>query len=153
MTNGFPRKPRALLDANILVSILISPDSTRSAAAAILERAEAGQFIAVVSVEAIEETERVASEKPWLANHIEPEAVGRLITALRTIAEVIPRLPGSAPRICRDPADDYLIAQAAVARVDLLITRDRDLLVLKEFSGVRIVDPITFLAWLRSAER
>lgn len=153
MTIGFARKPRVLLDANILISILVSPDSSRSAAAAILERAEEGQFIAVVSVETIEETERVASEKPWLASHIEPVAVGRLVAALRRIAEVTPRLPGPAPRICRDPADDYLIAQAAMAGVDLLVTRDRDLQALNEFSGVRIVDPVTFLAWLRSAER
>ena len=152
MTARLPRKPRVLLDANILVSILVSPDSARSAAAAILERAEEGQFIAVVSIEAIEETQRVALEKPWLASHVAPEAVARLIAALRKIAEVMPRLPEPAPRICRDPADDYLVAQAALARVDLLVSRDRDLLALDTFAGVRIVDPVAFLALLRSRQ-
>lgn len=152
MTADARRGARALVDANILVSILVSPDSSRSAAAAILERAELGQFTLVVPVEAIEETRRVASEKPWLASHVDPVDIERLVIALQRIAEVAPRLPEPAPRICRDPADDYLVAQAALARVDLLVTRDRDLLALKAFSGVRIVDPVTLLALLRSAE-
>lgn len=83
------RKPRALLDANILVSILVSPDSSRSAAAALLERAEAGCFIVVVSVETIEETRRVAAEKPWLASQIAPESVERLMAAIGRIAEAL----------------------------------------------------------------
>ena len=153
MTAGSSRIPRVMLDANILVSVLVSPDSARSAAAAIFELAEEGRFTAVVSVETIEETERVAAEKPWLADHVAPESVMRLVAALRRIAEVAPRLPEPAPRVCRDPADDYLIAQAALARVDLLITRDRDLLALGDFSGAQIVDPVTFLAWLRSLEQ
>ena len=152
MTAGSPRNPRVMLDANILVSVLVSPDSARSAAAAIFELAEEGRFTAVVSVETIEETERVSAEKPWLADRVAPESVTRLVAALRRIAEVAPRLPEPAPRICRDPADDYLIAQAALARVDLLVTRDRDLLDLGDLGPVRIVDPVAFLSLLRSMQ-
>lgn len=152
MTAGFTRKLRALLDANILVSTLVSPDSSRSAAAAIFKRAEAGQFSAVVSVEVIQEVERVASEKPWLSLHVRPGDVERLVMALSRIAEVVPRLQEVPPRICRDPSDDCLIAQAVLSRVDLLVFRDRDLLALEDVAGIRIVDPVTFLALLRSTE-
>jgi putative PIN family toxin of toxin-antitoxin system len=152
VTAGFTRNWRALLDANILVSILVSPDSSRSAAAAILERAEEAQFTAVVSVEVIQEVERVALEKPWLSHHVRPGDVERLVRALNRIAEVVPRLEDVPPRICRDPSDDYLVAQAVLSRVDLLVSRDRDLLALGDVAGVRIVDPVTFLAMLRSTE-
>jgi predicted nucleic acid-binding protein len=56
----------------------------------------------------------------------------------------------SPPEISRDPQDDYLLALAVVHEADYLVTRDRDLLDLGEVVGVKIVDPVTFLALLRS---
>jgi predicted nucleic acid-binding protein len=37
-------------------------------------------------------------------------------------------LTGSAPSLVRDPKDDYLLAAAAIANADVLVTGDRDLL-------------------------
>jgi predicted nucleic acid-binding protein len=67
------------------------------------------------------------------------------------VAEVPPQLEYLPPPICRDPGDDYLIAHAMLARADVLVTRDRDLLDLGAVAGVRIVDPRSFLRLLRSA--
>jgi putative PIN family toxin of toxin-antitoxin system len=146
-----PRNPRALIDANILISIMLSPDPARSAAAALLAEAEAGSFVAVVPIEALEEVERVTNEKAWLAKRMLPHAIDHLTAIFRRVGEVAPRLQQSAPSIARDPGDDYLLAQAVVARVDLLITLDRDLLDLGEVAGVRIVDPVTFLRMIRAS--
>lgn len=46
--------------------------------------------------------------------------------------------------ICRDPKDDYLLALSKVAKADLLITADEDLLVLGKYGRTRIVTPETF---------
>jgi putative PIN family toxin of toxin-antitoxin system len=41
--------------------------------------------------------------------------------------------------ICRDRKDNFLLALARDAKADFLISRDGDLLTLKEFEGTRIV--------------
>ena len=56
--------------------------------------------------------------------------------------------PGPAPRICRDPNDDYLLALAAAGAADYLVTRDEDLLVLQSHEGTQIVYPARFLQLL-----
>jgi len=49
------------------------------------------------------------------------------------------------PKVCRDPKDDYLLALAKTAKVDLLISGDEDLLVLKKYGKARILKPIAFM--------
>lgn len=41
--------------------------------------------------------------------------------------------------ISRDPDDDHVLACAAAAQVDLIVTRDKDLLVLNTYQGIPIV--------------
>jgi len=47
--------------------------------------------------------------------------------------------------VCRDPDDDLVLATALMVRADVIITGDKDLLVLKEHRGVRILSPRQFL--------
>lgn len=150
MSSKHPEPIRALLDANILVSILISPDPEKSAAAEILTLAEAKASAPVIPKEVLDEVRRVVASKPWLADRIPAEAVESLTAALGQVAEFAPTLPEPPPRITRDPGDDFLLAQAVLSGVEYLVTRDRDLLSLGEFAGVSIVEPATFLGVLRS---
>ena len=48
------------------------------------------------------------------------------------------------PTVCRDGADNGILAAALAGRCELLVTGDHDLLVLKEFQGMRIVTPAEF---------
>jgi uncharacterized protein len=143
---------RALLDANLLISALVSSDAARSAAAAVLFEAMSGAFVAVVPAEAIAEVARVAMEKPWLTARIPPYEIENLIQDLAIVADIPLAIERPLPRICRDPGDDYLIAHAILAQVDFLVTRDRDLLDLGDLGSVRIVDPVAFLSLLRSMQ-
>jgi uncharacterized protein len=144
---------RVLIDANVIISSLLSPDPARSAAAAVMQAAREGAFVLVVPVETVEEVMRVSAAKPWLTKHISTPDLEQVAGDLNEMAEVAPSLTVPPPKICRDRGDDYLIAQAVLAEVDLLVTRDRDLLSLGEVAGVRIVEPVTFLGLLRSTER
>ncbi len=150
MTERPARKRRAVIDANVLISTLLNSDPARSAAAAVVMAADAGAFSAVVPAEAIDEAVRVAASKPWLVARISPDAVQRLLPILGRVAEVAPPLFGPIPEVSRDPGDDYLVAQAVRAGTECLVTRDKDLLDLEEVAGVRIVDPVAFLALLRA---
>ena len=49
-----------------------------------------------------------------------------------------------APKVCRDPDDDLILAAALQAGCTHLVTGDNDLLVFKEFKGVVIVTPGAF---------
>lgn len=143
---------RALLDANLLISALVSSDPERSAAAAVLFEAIRGAFVAVVPAEAITEVARVAMENPWLTARIPPQELEKLIQDLTIVAEVPRALERPLARACPDPGDDYLIAHAILAQVNFLVTRDRDLLDMGDLGSVRIVDPVAFLSLLRSMQ-
>lgn len=52
---------------------------------------------------------------------------------------------GKIPSASRDVKDNKFLATAASAAADYLVTEDDDLLVIKEYQGVKIVDTATFL--------
>ncbi len=47
--------------------------------------------------------------------------------------------------VCRDPKDDMFLECAALAKAELLVTGDKDLLVLGSYTGIRIVTPVEYL--------
>ena len=49
------------------------------------------------------------------------------------------------PSVSRDPEDNKLLATAQAASADYLVAEDQDLLVLKEYQGVRIVTAAEFI--------
>jgi predicted nucleic acid-binding protein len=46
--------------------------------------------------------------------------------------------------VCRDPDDDHVLAAALGASADLILTGDKDLLVLRVYQGIRIRSPRQF---------
>ena len=54
--------------------------------------------------------------------------------------------PAAMPRVCRDRADDAILACALAARAGFLVTGDDDLLELRSFERIRIVRPRDFEA-------
>jgi putative PIN family toxin of toxin-antitoxin system len=47
----------------------------------------------------------------------------------------------------RDPKDNPIIACALTAKAEFIVTRDKDLLVLKEYAGIKILTPEEFLKY------
>ena len=43
--------------------------------------------------------------------------------------------------VCRDPKDDPVLADAASNAIDVIVTGDKDLLVLKNYKGIKIMMP------------
>ena len=48
---------------------------------------------------------------------------------------------GIVDHICRDPDDDEVLAVAATAKADAIVTGDKDLLTLKSNGGIPILSP------------
>ena len=134
---------RALLDTNILISYLLTPDRD-SPIVEIVQAAVLGRFTLLLPEALLEELAAKVGEKPYLARRIAPEELAELAEILGQVAEVIPRITQPIPAVTRDPKDDYLLAYALVGQADYLVTGDQDLLVLKEVEGIAIVTPRDF---------
>ena len=65
-------------------------------------------------------------------------SAAELVDDYRRLAQIIePQVLAAA--ISRDPDDDHVLACAAAAQVDLIVTRDKDLLVLNPYQRIPIV--------------
>ena len=136
---------RAVIDTNTLVSGLISPQGVP---AQIIGHWQAGNFLLITSPTLLAELRRVL-EYPRVAARLgwsEPERA-RFLNSLTTLALVTPgslQLPG----VTRDPHDDAVVVCAVEGRAAFLVSGDQDLLVLRQYQGVRMVTPREFLSLL-----
>jgi putative PIN family toxin of toxin-antitoxin system len=122
---------RAILDANILVSAVLS---RTDAPARLVELWLDGAFELVVSELLLEEVERTLAS-PRLAARIDAGDAGRLVALLRAQGELVPDPNGEPPLRSADPDDDYLLALAAAERAPIA-TGDRHLLALADVAPV-----------------
>lgn len=67
-------------------------------------------------------------------------------------ASMIDPVPLS-PDICRDPEDVKILGLAVAGSANYIVTGDKDLLVLKEFQGIPILNPRAFSSLLHSEEK
>ena len=111
---------RIALDTNQLVRALMRPPQL----ATFVMAWEARRFAVVGSAELLDEYERVLTY-PDIAALIDPELLRAFHSHLVHDIEVV-ALP-EIPRVCRDPADDKVLATALFGEVDYLITADEDL--------------------------
>lgn len=50
--------------------------------------------------------------------------------------------------VCRDPEDDHVLSLATTANADYIVSGDKDLLTLKVFNGIKILNAASFLRLL-----
>jgi putative PIN family toxin of toxin-antitoxin system len=128
---------RAVLDANVLISALLSPGG---APAQILSRWLVGEFELVVSESLLVELER-ALAYPKLRTRIVPESAVEFVSFLRGAA-VLALDPRAPPRRSPDPGDDYLLALAESEKA-IVVSGDQHLLELADRFPIR--SPRAFL--------
>src|SRR5436190_12251824 len=132
---------RVLLDANILISFLLTPNST-GPIATIIEAVYDGKFTLLLPRELINEVIEAVKAKPYLAKRVSAEETSKLLVNLLSAGELLAPLSDKVVLATRDPKDDYLLAYAVVYEADYLVTGDEDLLVLGDMvQGLRIVSP------------
>ncbi len=73
------------------------------------------------------------------------------VTFLREVAYIVSPV-AVAPDACRDPDDLPVLGAVLAGRADCLVTGDKDLLDLAEFSGSSILSPREFWKRLRPSE-
>lgn len=55
--------------------------------------------------------------------------------------------------VCRDPDDIKILGLAVASNADYIVTGDKDLLILKNFQGIPILNPRSFSDTLHSGEK
>jgi putative PIN family toxin of toxin-antitoxin system len=76
------------------------------------------------------------------------DRAGGFLRALRTQAKIVPGTANVSNARCRDPADEIILAAAVDANAHVVVSGDRDLLVLGSYRGTLILTPRQFLHWL-----
>ncbi|HET6203290.1 MAG TPA: putative toxin-antitoxin system toxin component, PIN family [Planctomycetota bacterium] len=139
-------RPRAVLDANVFVSGVLS---AKGPPGRILRALRAGAIHLVTSEEINEEILAVP-DRPRIRDRY---PVGDRIFDVAVLlfnAETLLAAPRPV-RASRDPDDDKYLAAAVEGGAQYLVPGDESgLLVLREFEGVRILTPRAFLSILRS---
>ncbi len=132
---------RAVLDANVIISALLSRNGSPARA---LLAWQQGRFELIVSPLLLAELER-ALAYPKLRRRIPIDEAERFLDWLARSATLVPDPDGPPPLRSADPGDDYLLALAAAENA-LLVSGDDHLLELS--SELPIHSPARFLALL-----
>lgn len=131
---------RVFLDTNVLVAAF----ATRGLCADVFRLVLADHEL-LVSATLIEELTRALTRKVRV-----PEPVVREVVAfLRASASFVERAPEPPPVAVRDPDDAVILGEALAGGADVLVTGDRDLLVLERVGALRILDPRGFWELVR----
>jgi putative PIN family toxin of toxin-antitoxin system len=141
---------RALLDAKIYISYLLSP-ARDSPPIAIVEAAFTGAYTVVIPAGVIAELRDKIATKAYLAARITQPQAERLVELLNAVAETLPEIKESLPEVGRDRKDDYLYAHALIGRADYLVSDDKDVRDILRIGDVQIISPTEFFQILQQA--
>ncbi len=122
---------KILLDTNVLISAFLSQGGR---SADVIENIKDDhqpyytQFI-------IDEFVRVSRKFGYSANTV--DSFGYFIENNYIRGESASNLEA----VCRDSDDDQVLADALINKIEVIITGDNDLLILKSYKGIRIIAP------------
>ena len=125
---------RVVYDTNVLVTILLRRGEILKFKQAVLT----GNIVPVTSNFILDELSEVLQHKLGLTKQKSKANV----RVFARVAEIVK--PIVIEKIARDPDDDNILAAALISRAEYIITLDKDLLILKEYEGIKIVTPTDF---------
>ncbi len=130
---------RVILDTNILLSGLITPNGTP---ARLIDAWLDRRFTLISHPIQLDEF-RAVSRRDKIRALVRPSEAGRLVNQIAVLAEMPSRLPPV--QRSRDPRDDFLLALCEASSADRLVTGDKDdLLALYQHGTTRIVTAAMF---------
>ena len=136
---------RAVIDTNVFVSAIIG--DKQSAPRLIYEAFKDDLFTSVTSQAVIDEIEEVLDRLPIRARFKLTDAqVKQFVNDFITVSAIVPSDRYVSVSQLIDPKDNIFVTCAVVGSADYIISGDtKHLLSLKEFEGIKIVSPRTFL--------
>jgi putative PIN family toxin of toxin-antitoxin system len=129
---------KAVLDTNVLIAAFL----TEGICSGLLIRAHKQAFNLVLCDDIIREFEGILIKKFKLTSN-EVAEISAIV--LEAASEILHKLD-PIPNVCRDPNDDMMIACAIDAAAAYIVTGDEDLLILKRYKNIVIMNPRNFEA-------
>ena len=129
---------RAVFDTNVLIAAFL----TEGLCSGLLIRSRKQAFHLVLCDDIIREFEGILIKKFKLTS-TDISEISAIVS--EAASEILHKL-NPVPNICRDPNDDMIIACAIDATADYIVTGDEDLLILKKYKDVTIINPRNFEA-------
>jgi len=138
---------KAVVDTNIFVSSLLS---RKGRPAEILDSWRDALFILVTSPSIISEINSVL-QRPAIKKkyRISTESISKLILLLEKDALLVPGVSDVSGVVPEDPSDEIFLSAALDAEAQFIVSGDRHLLDLVEFSGIPIVTVQEFFEILK----
>jgi putative PIN family toxin of toxin-antitoxin system len=127
---------KVVLDTNVLISAFLSD----GVCSRILRRARNREFAFVLCMPVMEEFSRILKDKFRFDN----AEITFFTSIVSEAAHETSRPEKPVPCICRDANDDHVLACAAEAKADFLVTGDDDLLTLVSYGKTKIIRPRDF---------
>jgi uncharacterized protein len=125
---------RVIIDSNVAIAAVASRGLCEALMELCLEHHE------IILCEGILKEIR---EKLIKKIRVSPSAADEFIKVLRGNSQILkPETVVSG--ICRDPNDEMILGLVIPAKADIIVSGDKDLLVLKKYNGVNIVTPRQF---------
>ena len=134
---------RIVLDANVIVAAFAARGLCESVMEVCLSEHEI-----VLSEELLDEILKSLLQKIKLPSGV-VDAIGELLREHSNMVNPISIAPG----VCRDPDDLKVLSLAVASKADYIVTGDKDLLVLKKFEGIPILNPRSFSSILHETEQ
>ncbi|MGA9853975.1 MAG: putative toxin-antitoxin system toxin component, PIN family [Gammaproteobacteria bacterium] len=131
---------KVFLDTNVLVSAF----TTRGLCADVL-RLVLAEHVLLSGEVILEELQQVLLERFQISRPVNQG----IIELLRSQAVIIPRPASPVATGVRDPDDEWVIASALLGKADVLVSGDKDMLVLKRIGSLSIHDPRGFWEYLK----
>lgn len=134
---------RVVLDANVVISGLMRPDSPpgRILRAAV-EQTALRALVAPPLIEELRAALRYPRLRPYL--RMTPQDADEFVLLLEQVADPVNLQDHPPPGICRDPGDEPYLQTALAGRAECIVTGDADLLTLGEVEGIAILAPSEF---------
>ena len=129
---------KTVFDTNVLIAAFL----TEGLCSGLLIRARKQAFNLVLCDDIIREFEGILIKKFKLTS-TDISEISDIVS--EAASEILHEL-GPIPNICRDPNDDMIIACTIDAAADYIVTGDEDLLILKRYKDIVILNPRNFEA-------
>jgi putative PIN family toxin of toxin-antitoxin system len=128
---------RLVVDTNVFVSAALKEASWPGAVTRWLD-----MFGGLLKSIATEQQVIEVLQRPYFAPRLAPFYLDNVqrILAKAELVTIVERIA-----LCRDPTDDKFLELAVNGHADVIVSGDRDLLVLSPFRGIPILAPATFV--------
>ena len=128
---------RVVLDANVVIAAVASRGLCEAVVELCLKRHQTVTCAGLLSE---------VSKKLIVKLRVPRAIAEEYVAFFRGNAEVL--VPAAVkPGVCRDPGDEMVLGLVEPGRIDVIVTGDKDLLVVKRFGTATIVTPRQFWEW------